>query len=325
MSYTTDVKQECAMVELKECCIKAELSAFIKHSAQLSITSNGLNVVVTTENPTVAKRILKLLKQTYNIDSQLSVMKKMNLKKNNIYILRILNQARSILEDLEIMSDKGFLSHPTSTFCRRECCARAYLAGSFMASGSINDPKTTNYHLEISSGEENHAIYIMKLMNRYDLNAKMIKRRNLFVVYVKQADKISDFLKVIGAYNYMDDFESFRIERDFINSLKRLENCEVANEMKTQKAAKQQISDILLIRKRLGFTTLDDKIKQVAMLRLDYPEASLNELCMVYQHEFDEEISKSGMKHRLAKIKTMADRIRATIATELAKEEAEEE
>lgn len=310
MSYTTDVKSECASIELKECCKIAQLSALLKLCADLSISSNGLNMVIKSENPTVAKRILKLLKDLYNVESQLSVMKKLKLKKNNVYILRIFKDVRQILEDTCILSEKGIESHPNSVFLHKECCIRAYLAGSFLATGSVNDPKNSNYHLEISSSEEAHANFIMKQMNKFSLNAKMIKRRNMYVVYIKAADKISDFLNVIGAHNQLVEFEDFRIERDFMNSLKRLENCEVANEMKTQQAAKKQIEDILFIRRRLGFTTMDEKVRQVAMLRLDYPEASLNELCLAYEAEYDEEISKSGMKHRLGKIKAMADRIR---------------
>ncbi|MBE6114542.1 MAG: DNA-binding protein WhiA [Erysipelotrichaceae bacterium] len=310
MSYTTDVKSECASLDLKECCKLAQLSALLKLCAEMSISRNGLNMIIRCENPTVAKRILKHLKDLYNVESQLSVMKKLNLKKNNIYVLRIFTQVRQILEDTCIMSDKGLESYPHAAFLRKDCCTRAYLAGSFLATGSVNDPKSTNYHLEISSTDEKHANFIMRQMNKYSLNAKVIKRRNNHVVYLKSADKISDFLSVIGAHDQLAEFEDFRIERDFVNSLKRLENCEVANEMKTQQAAKKQIEDILYIRQRLGFTTMDEKIKQVALLRLDHPEASLNELCMIYEEEYDEEISKSGMKHRLSKIKAMADRMR---------------
>lgn len=321
MSYTTDVKLECANIELKNCCKLAQLSALLKLSADLSISSNGLNMVIKSENPTVAKRMLKLLKELYSVESQLSVMKKLNLKKNNIYIIRIYDHVRDILSDTEIMNDKGFMAHPTTSLIHKECCEKAYLAGAFMAAGSVNDPKGTNYHLEIACNEESHANYIMKHMNKYGLNAKQIKRRNNYVVYMKSAEKISDFLRVIGTHNSLVEFEDYRIERDFVNNLRRLDNCEVANEMKTQKAAKSQIEDILLIRKRLGFHTLDEKVKRVAVLRMDYPEASLNELCEVYNYEYDEEITKSGMKHRLAKLRTLADNIRSNIEKELAEED----
>lgn len=320
MSYTTDVKQESANIELKDCCKLAQLSSLLKLSADLSISSNGLNMIVKSENPTVAKRMLKLLKELYSVESQLSVMKKLNLKKNNIYIIRIYDHVKEILTATEIMNEKGFMAHPTTALIHKECCEKAYLAGSFMAAGSVNDPKGTNYHLEIACNEEAHANYIMKHMNKYELNAKMIKRRSNYVVYIKSAEKISDFLRVIGAHNSLVEFEDYRIERDFVNNLRRLDNCEVANEMKTQKAAKGQIDDILLIRKRLGFHTLDEKVKRVAVLRLDYPEASLNELCEVYNYEYDEEITKSGMKHRLAKLRTLADNIRRNIEKELADE-----
>lgn len=310
LSFTSNVKQECASLELNECCKQSQLAAFLKLCAVLSIRDNQLNLVIRTENPTVAKRILMLIKQQYQVDSQLSVLKKMKLKKNNIYIIRIFNNVRKILDDTTLYSEHGLVSLPSKELFKRDCCVRSYLAGAFMASGSVNTPSKTNYHLEIASTEEDHAKLIMKLMNKFYLNAKVIKRRNQFVTYIKAADKISDFLNVIGAHNHLHQFEDIRIERDFMNSLKRLENMEVANEMKTQQAANAQIEQILLIRDRLGFKMLNDRIKKVARLRLDYPEASLVELCEYYEAEYDETISKSGLKHRFTKIKEIADRIK---------------
>lgn len=311
MSYTTDVKAECAALELNECCKLAQLSALLKLSADLSISKDGLNMIVKSENPTVAKRILKLLKDKYKIESQLSVMKKLNLKKNNVYIIRVYDHVREILKDTELMNDAGFMSHPTTNLIHKDCCIKAYLAGTFLAGGSVNDPKNTNYHLELVCNEEGHAHYLMKQMNKYELNAKCINRRNKYVVYIKSAEKIEDFLKAIGVYDTLMQFEDFRNERDFVNSIRRFDNMEIANEVKTQKAAKGQLEDIALIEERIGYHTMDEKVKRVALLRKEHPEHSLNELCEVYNEIYkDDEITKSGMKHRLAKIKSIAEKIR---------------
>lgn len=306
MSFTSDVKAEIAVNELHECCRHSELAALIQMCASLSFTSEGMAIEVKTENANTAKRILKLLKEAYGVTSQLSVMRKMKLKKNNIYVLRVKSQVPRILGDLEILGEEGLHAHPSSKMVRKECCARAYLAGCFLSSGSINSPQTSNYHLEIVANSKSQADFIMKLMHRFELPSKYIKRRAQDVVYVKASDKISDFLRCIGASEALFTFEDSRIQRDFMNSLTRLDNCELANEMKSITAGKKQMEDILWIENYRGLESLPEKLQEVANLRKEYPEASLNELCDYFHETYGETISKSGMKHRLAKIKEIA-------------------
>ncbi len=148
-------------------------------------------------------------------------------------------------------------------------------------------------------------------MHRFDLPAKYIKRRSQDVVYLKASDKISDFLRCIGASDALFAFEDSRIQRDFMNSLTRLDNCELANEMKTISAGKKQLEDINWIETYRSLDTLPPKLYQAAMLRKEYPEASLNELCEKYNEHYGDNISKSGMKHRLAKIKELANQYRS--------------
>ena len=244
MSFTTDVKAEVSMNQLHECCAKAQLSALIQMCASLSFTSQGMALEVKSENVNTAKRILKLLKERYHVSAQLSVMRKMKLKKNNIYILRINAQAADILKDLQIMDEEGLRAHPKDDTVHEECCARAYLAGAFLAGGSVNSPQTANYHLEIVANSKAQADFLLQLMKRFELPAKYIRRRNQEVVYLKASDKISDFLRCIGASDALFAFEDSRIQRDFMNSLTRLDNCELANEMKTISAGKKQLEDI---------------------------------------------------------------------------------
>lgn len=310
MSFTTDVKKEIAMNELHDCCEQAELSALIQMCASLSLNSNGMGIEVRSENADSAKRVLKLMKKRYQVTSQLSVLRKMKLKKNNIYVLRILTNATLILKDLQIMDNNGLRSFPSAQMVKKECCARAYLAGAFLASGSVNRPQTANYHLEIVANSKEHASFVIKLMKRFDLPAKYIKRRSQDVVYLKASDKISDFLRCIGASDALFTFEDSRIQRDFMNSLTRLDNCELANEMKTISAGKKQLEDIQWIETYRSLDTLPIKLVQAASLRKQFPEASLNELCDEFHEQYGETISKSGMKHRLAKLKEIAAQYR---------------
>ena len=306
MSFTTSVKGEVAANELKECCSLAQCSALIKMCSTLNINAQGMYLTIHSESAPTAKKILKLLKENYKIQSELSVLKKMNLKKNNIYVLRIYDHTQEILRDLGVMDKNGLRSHPTAKVVARDCCARAYLAGAFLAGGSVNSPNKTNYHLEIATTDEKLAKFLQKLMERFFLPAKIITRRNQYVVYLKSSEKIADFLKCIEATNSVFEFEDVRIQRDFMNSLTRLDNCDFANEMKTLAAGRKQCEDIEYLENYGALEYLPHKIKQVALLRKKYPEASLNELCEHYEEEYLETISKSGMRHRLNKMAEIA-------------------
>lgn len=309
MSFSQEVKAEIGQNILHPCCQRAQLAAFIQLCSSLSISEGKMHLNIRIENPTTAKRIWVLLKELYGVETELSVIKKMNLRKNNIYSIKVVNEAKNILEDLNLLKNGELLDHPPAQLVKKECCARAYLAGSFLATGSVNSPQRSNYHLEIVTNDEGHSQYIIRIMKRFDMPAKYIKRRNQHVVYLKQSEKISDFLRCIGAHNAVMDFENHRIQRDFKNNFVRLDNCELANEVKTLNASKKQLEDIQVIQKSGRFEMLDEKLKEVAQLRLDYPDYSLLELCEVYQQEYGKEISKSGMKHRLSKIKEISEQI----------------
>ncbi len=302
MSFTQEVKHEVANIELNACCQKAQTAALIQLSSSVVIKDHKLELSIKTENATTAKRVFKLMKQQFQAEMKLSVMKKMNLKKNNIYEIQVLSQTTEILSELGLWNSTGFTNHPSKAVVRKECCARSYLAGAFLAAGSINSPKKSNYHCEIVTQDLEHAQYIQTIMNRFDLGAKYIIRRNQHVVYLKASEKISDFLRMIQANNAVLDFEDIRIQRDFHNNLTRLDNCEVANVMKTMAAANDQIEVIQKLIENGEFEHIDAKLKEVALLRLNNPEASLNELCERYELETGKTISKSGMKHRLAKL-----------------------
>lgn len=311
MSFTTDVKAEICANELHDCCRKAEAAALVQMCSTWNFTSEGMHLKIQTENANTAKRIWKLLREMFHVDAQLSVLRKMKLKKNNIYVIRVSGCVSDILHELEIFTDKGLQTHPSGKMVRKECCARAYLAGAFLAGGSINSPQKSNYHLEIAADQKEHAQFICHLMQRFDLPAKCIRRRNKEVVYLKASDKISDFLRCVGASDALFAFEDMRIQRDFMNSLTRLDNCELANEMKSISAAKKQLEDIDWIDNYQGLDALPQKLQSVAFLRRDHPEASLNELCDAYYQKYQEAISKSGMKHRLSKIKELANQYRS--------------
>jgi len=305
MSFTTEIKQELAYNDLKSCCMRAQLSALIQLTSSLSIKSGELNLIVRSENPTTSKRVVTLLKKLYKSKTELLIAQKANLKKNNVYTVLIHGDAKRILEDLGLYGEKGLLTHPSYTIVSKDCCLRAYLAGAFLAYGMCNSPNNKNYHLEIALNDIEHANFIVKLLSKIDIDGKIAKRRNKYVVYIKKAESITDFLKHIRAHECVMNFENIRIERDFKNNLIRVGNCEIANEIKSQAASKRQVEVIEKLKESNKYKDLDKKLKNVCELRIKYQDYTLLELCKEYENKYGESISKSGMKHRLNKIENI--------------------
>ncbi|MCF0245704.1 MAG: DNA-binding protein WhiA [Ileibacterium sp.] len=304
MSFSSDVKVEICKSPLKEGAAKAQLCALFLMRASLNRSRMSSYLSFQTENAAIAKHVFSLVKQEFGVNPQLSVIKKMTLKKNNIYQVRIYENVTDILEALTILRESGLYTVPSFKLTRSEKNARAFLQGAFLAGGSINNPKTTNYHMEISTSREELALYLQKLMTRFFMPAKIIERKGNWVVYLKAGEKIGDFLRLADASEALFEFEDARIQRDFYNQMKRLDNCEVANEMKSIKAAQKQLEAIRRLEE--SRIAVPEKIARVMEIRKKNPEASMIEMCDAVYLEYGETITKSGMKHRLAKIREMA-------------------
>ena len=284
VSFSRIVKEEVVFNDFESCCQRAMLCAVIKINGTLSLSSYGLSLTIRTENAKIASKVHRMLKEEYDPQIEFLVSRKMKLKKNNVYILKV-TKAREILDDLSLMDGLGFNIIPNRNILKRECCMRAYLAGAFLSCGSVNNPETSNYHLEMSFNEEEFAQFISKIMNDFELNAKMIKRRNKYVVYLKSSEKIGDFLRAIGASQSVMNFESTRIDRNMSNTVNRWNNCDIANEIKSMATANKQINDINTVDMFMGLDMLDEKTRIVALIRKKYPEMTLNELTEVYYEE----------------------------------------
>lgn len=308
MSFASDVKKELTNLPIDESYSKAELSALIQMNGVISISSEKIVVDIQTENAAIARRIYTLLKFFYpEVVIKLLVRKKMRLKKNNVYIVRIVKYGKEILQDLEIIGDTLSASKNISpTFFENKSTRAAYLRGAFLAGGSVNNPGTSSYHMEISTLYQEHAEGLRELMNTFRLNSRTLERKKGFIVYLKEAEKISDFLGIVGAHSALLRFEDVRIVRDMRNSVNRLVNCETANMNKTISAALRQVENIKLIDRTIGLDTLPEKLQEIAFLRLEHQEASMKELGEMAS----DGISKSGINHRFRKIEEIADKIR---------------
>ncbi len=309
MSFSSEVKHEITKRDLTEGQIRAQLSGFMHLNASLRIADRSMQLQIEIANATIARQMFSLLKSRYDVDMELTVLKRQNLDKSNYFRLRIKEKAILILEDLGIYDTKGFRKVPLSMIVVQAPYAQSYLAGCFLASGSVNAPTKSNYHLELGANTEEMAKFLVKLLGRFGLEAKITQRRKKPIVYLKAADQIADFLKIVGAYNKTMEFEDIRIQRDFRNSLTRLDNCEVANEMKTIKAGNTQIDAIQALISHNRYNHLDQKLIEVGDLRMRYPDNSLNELLEIYYQETGTRISKSGLQHRFNKIIELSDKL----------------
>jgi DNA-binding protein WhiA len=307
MSFAADVKKELTSLTVQRNLAQAELAALIRMNGSLSLSNHQFVLNVQTENAAIARRIFTLLKEHYDVRSELLVRRKMKLKKNNVYIVRLKQETQKILLDLDIMDGLMFQSHIADEIKQSDEKTRAYLRGAFLASGSVNNPETSRYHLEISSIYEEHNQDICDLLNQFDLNARTLERRNGYITYLKGAEKIADFLTLIGATNSMLKFEDVRIVRDMRNSVNRLVNCETANMNKTIDAASKQIENIHFIETTVGLQSLPEKLQEIAELRIQNPEISLKELGEMIPSGA---ISNSGINHRIRKINDFADNLR---------------
>ena len=301
MSFTSIVKNELSKLELSKLEATTELSAILKNNSQIDDNS----IKVTTENSSVARHIFNLIKDIYNVSPKVTVRHGFNYNKNYIYILEIKEKLELIIKDLSLDTNI-----PNDYIIDDDILLRTYLRGLFIACGSVNDPKKSRYHLEFVVETLEYAEFIKDKLNVYFLNSKVIKRDNKFMIYVKEAEKIGDFLRMINAISALLYFEDIRIYRDHKNMTNRLNNCEQANVDKIIETANNQVKDIELIESIGGINLLDEKTKVAAIYRKKYKEASLLELSEIISVETGVPITKSGLHHRFTKIKELANRIR---------------
>ena len=313
MSFSSKVKEELSKDcnNPRHCCI-AETAAIISMCGKVVFDEKDrVRIEIHTENVTVARKYFTLLKKTYNINTDISIRHSSSLNKSRSYILSVDDDetARKILMTCRLMKPFGVIeedfSISDSLIIQRDCCKRAFIRGAFLASGSVSDPVKT-YHFEIVCLSEAKAKQLQMIMETFNINARVIKRRKYFVVYVKDSSQVVDLLNIMGAYNALMDMENVRIVKDMRNNVNRKVNCETANINKTVSAAVKQIEDIRFIQMSSAFDELPESLQEMAELRVRYPEATLAELGQL----LDTPVGKSGVNHRLKKISLFADELR---------------
>lgn len=287
MSFSTEVKEELTKhISSARHCQIAELSAMMHFGGEFGQTGEGgLIIGFQTENNAVLRKGFTLWKKTYNIDTVTAL-------------------SGAVKQD--ILSKFGDLSAPVNPILiKSTCCKRAFLRGAYLCVGSMSDPKKS-YHLEFVCVRLAQAMQLREVLSDFEIDARIIRRKKYYVVYVKEGSGIVELLGIMEAHVSLMNFENLRILKEMRNSINRRVNCEAANITKTVNAASKQVEDIMLIRDTCGWEQLPDNLRQMAEVRLEYPEATLKEL----GEYLDPPVGKSGVNHRLRKLSEIAEKIR---------------
>ena len=313
MSFSGNVKEELShhLGSARHCRI-AETAAIISICGGVMIDSRGrYSLKIHTENLSVARKCFTLLTKTFNIRTDIAI--RTNRMKGSVSYYIVVKEhdaALRILQATKLIDQYGEVEEELSVVrnivIQETCCKRAFIRGAFLASGSMSDPEKS-YHFEIVCATREKAEQIQKIMKCFELDGKIVLRKKSFVVYLKEGSQIADVLNVMEAHVALMEFENVRILKDMRNTVKRKVNCETANINKAVSAAVKQIDDIRYIQETKGLDKLPEGLKDMALTRLTYPEASLKELGSLLTPP----VGKSGVNHRLRKLSEMAEELRA--------------
>ncbi len=306
MSFSTKTKNEITTLKSTKSEMIALLSGFIRNNG--SVSNNTL--YLTTENNNIAKLISEYINSVYGVNVKIEKTENLNLFKNKLNLLKITDNLEFILQDIGYYDkENNYLDTIPNYIVGANEEIRAYLRGVFLCSGSINDPNSS-YHMELSISKKEEAVFVQRLINIFDLNSKILSRDKGYMIYIKEAEKISDYLKILGANKAVMDYENVRIYHEKKNKTNRLNNCEQANTDKIIQTAAKQIKQIEYLKKMDVIELLDDKTLELAEYRLRYPESSLQELAEIISLETRKPITKSGLNHRFRKINELVDKIK---------------
>ena len=313
MSFSSETKKELSKeIPEKKCCMLAEIAGFARMNGSIRLMGGGrMNVSLTSEDPSIARHFKQMIQSYFDTPTSLDILQSTGFRKGKSYRITLddVTTGGQMLRETGLMTVRegsNVLTEGISqTVIRKKCCKKAYLKGLFLASGSVSHPEK-GYHLEIVCKNENIASDIRKLMNHFGLNAKVTRRKESYIAYLKESEHIVDFMNIVGAHSQLLEFENIRIIKDMRNTANRIVNCESANLDKSVNAAGRHIADIRLIEEKIGLRNLPDKLRSVAEIRLNHPDLSLKELAELTVPP----VSKSCVNHRLAKISELADRLR---------------
>lgn len=300
MTFTGRVKEEIINTDANPIEAISELAAFIRFDAK--IYQGVITLVI--ENAGIARRIYKFIKGIYGVNVNIIVRTQKRFRVHQIYILEIKEKYNFILETLNI-EENGKRILPNDYLLESDEEKKAFIRGLFLSDGSITDPKNGSYHMEFTVRTSSDAIFVKNLLAYFEADARILKRVKNYMIYIKSAETISEFIKMFGAVNSLFYFEDIRIYRDHKNMVNRLNNCEIANQEKSIKNGLKQIKDIEYLKQNNLTSLLDVRTNLIIDYRLKYPETSYLELAEIISRETEKKIGKSGINHAFIKVREL--------------------
>ncbi len=311
MSFSSLVKAELAKTRVEgNCDVIAEIAGFVPMCGSLKFTGDGMILGFNTESAPVARRLFTFLKRYYSDEVNVKFSRSKQLKKNNIYSIVLENESETkmLLDDIDYLRGANVFmpNYAPDKILKDTCCKKSYVRGSFLGAGSVSDPKKY-YHLEFVCNNETHSKFLSEIINGFGFKSKIIIRKENYIVYLKEAEQISDLLSLMGAHKSTLEFENIRVFKDVNNQVNRIVNLENANLNKIVDTRIRQLRDIKYIDEHLGIHKLPKNLQEIALLRMKDESLSLKELGT----KLNPPIGKSGVNHRFAKIKEIADKLRS--------------
>lgn len=292
-------------------CQIAEIAAIVSMCGKVTIDSRErYSVKVRTENISVARKYFTLLRKTFNIETEVFVAtNKSNENVSYTVLVKKHEDAISVLQASKLIDHDGEIAEEFSIVknlvVQHTCCRRAFIRGAFLAAGSMSNPEKS-YHIEIVCTAMKKAEQLQNIINSFGLDAKVVVRKKTYVAYLKEGSQIVDLLNIMEAPVTLMEMENIRILKEMRNSVNRKVNCETANINKTVSAAMKQVNDIRYIRDTIGLKELPEGLREIAELRLEYPNETLKELGDLLSTP----LGKSGVNHRLRKLSEMAEHLK---------------
>lgn len=301
MSFSSDAKLELArLLPSERCCALAELGAILRAEGWSPPEGAG-GFAFTVGSPAAARKVYLLLKGV-GFPGQASIERGSRLGQRRAYRVSLSGQARPLIAAVEEVLG-GSLEG--ASIPQRECCRAAYLRGAFICRGSLSTP-ARDYHFEVSADRPDTARSVVAALRSFDLPARSARRKSVYVAYLKESEAIVAALSLMGAHGALLEFENVRIVKGMRNHVNRLVNCETANVDKTVNAATSQLEAIRFLERTRGLGALPAPLREVALLRLEHPYASLRELGELLTPP----VTKSGVSYRMKKIERLAEKAR---------------
>jgi cell division protein WhiA len=310
MTFSKDTKDELAhILPEKNCCVLAEIAGFIRVCGTIKLMGGGkFKVVLTTEHNAVARHYKKLIKAYFDVDPKVEIGRSQSINKGKVFLMSLGPEELSeqILRETGILMLRGGMNYISDGIyeglIKTKCCRKAYLRGLFLGTGTMSNPEK-GYQFEIVCDTEILAGDVKRLINGFiDIHAKVVVRKGQYVVYVKAASQILDLLAIMGAHTQYFSFEDIRMKKELVNRANRIQNCDQANIDKTVMASEKQIADIRAVTAHGGIDILPKKLREIAILRLENPDASMTEIGAM----LDPPLKKAGVNNRFARIAELA-------------------